>query len=109
MLRRHPVGTEDHKDIINVLETVHEIGRVRPRESEAPNKEAATPAAVPTQRPSTTESPSTSTAPVGRYSRPHVATPQGVPTLDPSPSNAFRIGLSKCLLKLLATCRRQYR
>ena len=74
MLTRHPVGTEDHKDIIDVLEAVHEIGRGRPREPEAPNKEAATPAAVPTQRPSTTESPSTSTAPAGRCSRPPVPT-----------------------------------
>ena len=75
MMRRHPVGTEAHNDIINVLEAVHEIGRVRPREPEAPNEEAATPAAAPTQRPSTTESPSTSTAPAGRCSRPPVATP----------------------------------
>uniref|UniRef100_A0A7N2MJ75 Aminotransferase-like plant mobile domain-containing protein n=1 Tax=Quercus lobata TaxID=97700 RepID=A0A7N2MJ75_QUELO len=88
MMRCHPVGTEEHNDIINVLEAVHEIGRVRPREPEAPNEEAATPAAAPTQRPSTTESPSTSTAPAGRCSRPPVATPQVVPTLDPSPSTA---------------------
>uniref|UniRef100_A0A7N2KWU4 Aminotransferase-like plant mobile domain-containing protein n=1 Tax=Quercus lobata TaxID=97700 RepID=A0A7N2KWU4_QUELO len=88
MMRRHLVGTEEHNDIINVLEAVHEIGRVRPREPEAPNEEAATPAAAPTQRPSTTESPSTSTAPAGRCSRPPVATPQVVPTLDRSPSTA---------------------
>ncbi|XP_050290355.1 serine/threonine-protein phosphatase 7 long form homolog [Quercus robur] len=88
MMRRHPVGTEAHNDIINVLEAVHEIGRVRPREPEGPNEPAATPAAAPTQRPSTTESPSTSTAPTGRCSRPPVATPQVLPTLDPSPSTA---------------------
>uniref|UniRef100_A0A7N2LWC9 RRM domain-containing protein n=1 Tax=Quercus lobata TaxID=97700 RepID=A0A7N2LWC9_QUELO len=88
MLTRHPVGTEDYKDIIDVLEAVHEIGRVQPPEPEAPNEEAATPVATPTQRPSTTESPSTSTAPAGRCSRPPVATPQVFPTLDPSPSSS---------------------
>ena len=86
MLTRHPVGTEDHKDIIDVLEAVHEIGRVQPPKLEASNEEAATPAATLTQRPSTTESPSTSTAPVGRCLSPLVATPQVVRTLDPSPS-----------------------
>ena len=86
MLTRHPVGTEDHKDIIDVLEAVHEIGRVQPLELEASNEEAATPAAAPTQRPSTTESSSTSTAPAGRCLSPPVATLQVVRTLDPSPS-----------------------
>ena len=82
MLRRHLVGMEDHKDIIDVLEAVHEIGCVRRQEPEAPNEEAATPVTAPTQRPST------STAPAGRCSRPLVATPQVVPTLNPSPSTA---------------------
>ncbi|KAL0007484.1 hypothetical protein SO802_008986 [Lithocarpus litseifolius] len=86
LLRRHPVGTEDHKDIIDVLTAVHEIGRVQPPIPEAPNEEAATPAAAPNQRPSTTESPSTSTTPAGSHSRPPVATPRVVPTPDPSPS-----------------------
>ncbi|XP_030924492.1 serine/threonine-protein phosphatase 7 long form homolog [Quercus lobata] len=87
VMRRHPVGMEEHNDIINELEAVHEIGRVRPREPEAPNEEAATPVAAPTQRPSTTESPSTSTAPAGRCSRPPVATPQPLhmsPLVPPS-------------------------
>ena len=42
MLTRHPVGAKDHKDITDVLETVHEIGRIQPLKPEAPNKEAAT-------------------------------------------------------------------
>ncbi|KAL0006724.1 hypothetical protein SO802_008226 [Lithocarpus litseifolius] len=86
LLRRHPVGTEDHKDIIDVLKAMQEIGHVQPPIPEAPNEEAATPAAVATQRPSTTKSPSTSTAPAGRHSRPPIATPRVVPTPDPSPS-----------------------
>ena len=28
LLSRHPVGTEDHKDITDVLNAVQEIGRV---------------------------------------------------------------------------------
>ncbi|XP_075674774.1 serine/threonine-protein phosphatase 7 long form homolog [Castanea sativa] len=68
LLRRHPVGTEDHKDITDVLKAVQEIGRVQPPIPEAPNEEAATPAAAPTQ------SPSTSRAPVGHGSRSPVAT-----------------------------------
>ena len=66
LLSRHPVGTEDHKEIINVLNAVQEIGRVQPPDPEALNEDAATLAATATQRPSTTESPSTSTAPTGR-------------------------------------------
>ncbi|XP_075662656.1 uncharacterized protein LOC142632124 isoform X2 [Castanea sativa] len=80
LLRRHPVGTEDHKDITDVLNAVQEIGRVQPPIPEAPNEEAATPAAAPTQ------SPSTSRAPVGRGSRSSIATPRVVPTPDPHPS-----------------------
>ncbi|KAF3968448.1 hypothetical protein CMV_007669 [Castanea mollissima] len=80
LLRRHPVGTEDHKDITDVLNAVQEIGRVQPPIPEAPNEEAATPAAAPTQ------SPSTSRALVGRGSRSPVATPRVVPTPDPHPS-----------------------
>ena len=66
LLSRHPVGTEDHQDIIDVLTVVQVIGHVRPPDPEASNEEAATPAAAATQRPSTTESPSTSTAPTRR-------------------------------------------
>ncbi|KAK9986427.1 hypothetical protein SO802_031378 [Lithocarpus litseifolius] len=86
LLRRHSMGTKDHKDITDVLKAVHEIGRVQPPIPEAPNEEAATPAAAPTQRPSTTESPSTSTAPAESHSRPPVATLGVIPTPDPSPS-----------------------
>ena len=78
LLMRHLMGTEDHKDIIDVLEAMHEIGRVQPLDLEAPNEEAATPAVAPTQRPSTSK------ALAGRCSRPPVATPQVVPTPDPS-------------------------
>ncbi|KAF3951833.1 hypothetical protein CMV_022558 [Castanea mollissima] len=80
LLRRHPVGTEDHRDITDVLNAVQEIGRVQAPIPEAPNEEAATPAATPTQ------SPSTSRALVGRGSRSSVATPRVVPTPDPHPS-----------------------
>ncbi|KAK7832591.1 hypothetical protein CFP56_026267 [Quercus suber] len=86
LLKRHPVGMEDHKDITDVLKAVHKIGRVQPPIPEAPNEEAATPTAAATQRLSTTESPSTSTTPTGRCSRPPVATTRVVPTPDPSPS-----------------------
>ncbi|KAK7855805.1 hypothetical protein CFP56_026467 [Quercus suber] len=86
LLTHHPVGMKDHKDITDVLEVMHEIGRVQPPNSEASNVEVATPAVVATQRPSTTESPSTSTAPARHCSCPPVATPQVVPTPDPSPS-----------------------
>ncbi|KAL0010015.1 hypothetical protein SO802_005123 [Lithocarpus litseifolius] len=68
LLRRNPVGTEDHKDITDVLKAVQEIGRVQPPIPEASNEEATTPAAAATQRPSTAESPSTSTAPAGHHS-----------------------------------------
>ncbi|KAF3948461.1 hypothetical protein CMV_025547 [Castanea mollissima] len=80
LLRRHPVGTEDHKDITDVLNAVQEIGRVQAPIPEASNEEAATPAAAPTQ------SPSTSRALVGRGSCSSVATPRVVPTPDPHPS-----------------------
>ncbi|KAF3963547.1 hypothetical protein CMV_012072 [Castanea mollissima] len=80
LLRRHPVGTEDHKDITDVLKAMQEIGRVQPPIPEAPNEEAATPSAAPTQ------SPSTSRASIGRGSRSPVATPRVVPTPDPHPS-----------------------
>ena len=84
LLMRHLMGTEDHKDITDVLEAVHEIGRVQPPEPKASNEEAATPAAEPTQRPSTIETPSTSTAPAGRSP---VATPRVVlsPTIPLHP------------------------
>ncbi|KAL4637314.1 hypothetical protein ACB092_03G068900 [Castanea dentata] len=59
---------------------MQEIGRVQPPIPEAPNEEAATPAAAPTQ------SPSTSRALVGRGSRSSIATPRVVPTPDPHPS-----------------------
>ncbi|XP_075634920.1 uncharacterized protein LOC142607354 [Castanea sativa] len=88
LLRRHPVGTEDHKDIIDVLKAVQEIGRVQPPIPEAPNEEAATPAAAPTQSPSpsTFKRPSTSRAPARCGSHQPVATPRVVPTPDPHPS-----------------------
>ena len=47
-LSRHLVGTEDHQDITDVLTAVQVIGRVRPSDPEAPNEEAATPAAAAT-------------------------------------------------------------
>ena len=65
LLSHHPVGAEDHKDIIDVLNAVQEIGRVQPSDPEASNKDVATPAAAATQRPRTTESPSTK---IGRAS-----------------------------------------
>nr|POE57523.1 udp-galactose transporter 2 [Quercus suber] len=80
LLRRHPVGTPDYKDITDVLKAVNEIGRVQPHICESLNEEAATPEAAATERPST------STALAGLGSHLPVATPQVVPTLDPSPS-----------------------
>ena len=82
LLSHHPVGTEDHQDITDVLTAVQVIGRVRPPDPEAPNEEAATTAAAATQRPSTTESPSTSTTPTRRLP---LRTPRLVPTPDPPP------------------------
>ena len=82
LLSRHPVGTEDHQDITDVLIAVQAIGRVRPPDPKVPNEEAATLAAAATQRPSTTESPSTSTAPTRRLP---IRTPRLVPTPDPPP------------------------
>ena len=78
----HPVGTEDHQDITDVLTAVQVIGRIRPPDPEAPNEEAATLTAAATQRPSTTESPSTSTTPTIHLP---VRTPRLVPTSDPPP------------------------
>ena len=75
------MGMEDHKDIIEVLTSVHAIEHVQPSIPEALNEEAATLAG-----PSTTEGPSTSTAPAGCRPRLPVATPRVVPTPDPSPS-----------------------
>ena len=86
LLRHHPVGTLDYKDIIDVLMAVNEIDHVRGHIPEAPNEEAATPIATTTERPSTTKRPSMSTAPAGHGSHSPVATPQVVPTPDPSPS-----------------------
>ncbi|XP_075647980.1 uncharacterized protein LOC142618829 [Castanea sativa] len=74
LLRRHPVGTEDHKDITEVLTAVHAIERVQPPIPEAPNEEVPTPTG-----------PSTSTTPTGCRPRPPVASPRVVPTPDPSP------------------------
>ncbi|KAF3957633.1 hypothetical protein CMV_017375 [Castanea mollissima] len=74
LLRRHPVGTEDHKDITEVLTAVHAIERVQPPIPEAPNEEVPTPTG-----------PSTSTTPAGCRPRPPVASPRVVPTPDPSP------------------------
>ncbi|KAK7837478.1 hypothetical protein CFP56_021221 [Quercus suber] len=74
LLQHHPVGTEEHTDINDVLTAVHHIDRVQPPIPEAPNEEAASPAG-----------PSTSTAPTGCPSRQPVATPRGLPTPDPSP------------------------
>ncbi|KAK7844701.1 hypothetical protein CFP56_010604 [Quercus suber] len=48
LLNRHPPGTEDHKDIIDVLIAVQAIGYVRPPDPEAPNEEVATPMVAPT-------------------------------------------------------------
>ncbi|XP_065628827.1 serine/threonine-protein phosphatase 7 long form homolog [Quercus suber] len=78
--RHHPVGTEEHEDITDVLTAVHRIDRVQPPIPEAPNEDAATPAG-----PSSTEGPSTSTTSTGCPSRPPVATPQVIPTPDSSP------------------------
>ncbi|KAK7839391.1 hypothetical protein CFP56_018059 [Quercus suber] len=80
LLRHHPVGTEEHTDINDVLTAVHHIDRVQPPIPEAPNEEAASPAGL-----STTEGPSTSTAPIGCPFHQPVATPRGLPTPDPSP------------------------
>ena len=82
LLSHHPVGTEDHQDITDVLTAVQVIGRVRLPDLEAPNEEAATLAAAATQRPSTTESPSMSTTPSRCLP---VRTPRLVPTPDPPP------------------------
>ena len=81
LLRHHPVGTEDHKDITDVLTAVHFLDRVQPPIPEALNEEVATPAG-----PSTTEGPSTSTNPTGCPSRLPITTPQVVLTPHPSPS-----------------------
>ncbi|KAF3967255.1 hypothetical protein CMV_008721 [Castanea mollissima] len=93
LLGRHPVGTEDHNDIIDVLKAVQEIGRIQSPIPEASNEEADTPVAVAIQSLSTTERPSTSKTPARRGSHPPVATPRVVPTPDlslstphPSPS-----------------------
>uniref|UniRef100_A0A7N2RB12 CRAL-TRIO domain-containing protein n=1 Tax=Quercus lobata TaxID=97700 RepID=A0A7N2RB12_QUELO len=59
LLRHHPVGTEDHNDITEVLTAVQAMTRVQPPNPEAPIEEAAMPAG-----------PSTSTAPAGCQSRP---------------------------------------
>uniref|UniRef100_A0A7N2RFD4 Aminotransferase-like plant mobile domain-containing protein n=1 Tax=Quercus lobata TaxID=97700 RepID=A0A7N2RFD4_QUELO len=75
LLRRHPVGTEDHNDITEVLTAVQAMTRVQPPIPEAPIEEAAMPTG-----------PSTSTAPAGCQSRPPVATPQLLPTPDPCAS-----------------------
>ena len=48
LLSCHPVGTEDHQDITDVLTTVQVIGCVRPPDPEAPNEEAATTAVAAT-------------------------------------------------------------
>ena len=42
------MGTEDYKDITDVLKAVHEIDRVQPPIPKASNEEAATPAAAAT-------------------------------------------------------------
>ncbi|XP_030949704.1 serine/threonine-protein phosphatase 7 long form homolog [Quercus lobata] len=75
LLRRHPVGTEDHNDITEVLTAVQAMTRVQPPIPEAPIEEAAMPTGL-----------STSTAPAGCQSRPPVATPQLLLTPDPSAS-----------------------
>ena len=67
------MGTEDYKDITEVLTAVHAIERVQPPIPEAPNEEAATPAG-----------PSMSTTPTGCRLRPPVTTLRVVPTPDPS-------------------------
>ncbi|KAF3959806.1 hypothetical protein CMV_015414 [Castanea mollissima] len=86
LLKCHPVGMKDHKDITDVLNVVQEIGRVKPPIPKNPNEEAVTPVTAATQSLSTTERPSTSRAPAERGSRPPVGTPRVVPTPDPSPS-----------------------
>ncbi|KAK9998988.1 hypothetical protein SO802_018591 [Lithocarpus litseifolius] len=48
LLRRHPMDTEDYKDITDVLKAVKEIDCVQPPIPEALNEEAATPAAAAT-------------------------------------------------------------
>uniref|UniRef100_A0A7N2L283 Uncharacterized protein n=1 Tax=Quercus lobata TaxID=97700 RepID=A0A7N2L283_QUELO len=78
---------EDHKDIIDVLTAVHLLNRVQPPIPEAPNEEAATPAGQ-----SSTEGPSTSTAPTRCPSHPPVATPRQEP-----PSHSTSIGPSSAI------------
>ena len=73
------MGTEDHKDITEVLTAVYAIECVQPPIPEALIEEVATPA-----------SPSTSTTPVGCQSRLPVATPRlvcllGLELVFPSP------------------------
>ena len=48
LLNRHLVGTEDHKDITDVLKAVQEIGRIQPLDPEALNEDVATPATAAT-------------------------------------------------------------
>ena len=43
LLRRHPMGMEDHKNITDVLKAIQEIDHVQPLIPEALNEEAATP------------------------------------------------------------------
>ena len=83
------MGMEDHKDITNVLKAVQEIGCVQAPIPKASNEKATTLTAAATQSLSTIESPSMSTAPVRHCSCPPVATPQVVPTPDPSPSTPY--------------------
>ena len=42
------MGTEDYKDIIDVLKAIQEISCVQPSIPKAPNKEATTPVTVAT-------------------------------------------------------------
>ena len=73
------MGTPDYKDITDVLKVVNEIDRVRGHIAEAPNEEASILEVAATERPST------STTPARRGRGQHVATPQVVPSPDPSP------------------------
>ena len=79
LLRRHRVGTLDYKDITDVLKAVNEIDRVHGHIVKAPNEEASTLEVAATERSST------STAPTRHGYVQCVATPQVVPSPDPSP------------------------
>ena len=85
LLRRHRVGTLDYKDITDVLKAVNEIDRVRGHIAKAPNEEASTFEVAATERPSM------STAPARHGCGQCVATPQVVPSPNPSPPTPIHL------------------